>query len=142
MTTTFSRATPFSTVKSWYESVVLSRTTAARGTKTPFSPPGSMTFAVANMPGRSSPFGLSNFASTMKMRDAGSIDGFTAVTLPVNTRSGHAATRALTVMPVLTCAARCSGVCNCSFSTPIFTIVAILLLSATYSPAATGRAVM
>ena len=68
---------------------------------------------MANMPGRSSALGLSNLASTRKTREAGSIDGLTAVTLPVKTRSGQAATRALTVMPVLTCEARCSGVCSC-----------------------------
>ena len=39
-------------------------------------------------------------------------------------------------------AACCSGVCSCSFMVPMRTMVAILLVSATYSPAATGRAVM
>ena len=35
---------------------------------------------------------------------------------------------------------RCSGVCNCNFMVPMRTTVAILSVSATCSPAATGRA--
>ena len=123
--------------------MVLSRTTAAARHEDGVLAAGQQDARGGEHPGRSSPSGLSNLASTMKMRELGSTDGLMAVTLPVKSRSGiggHAGDhRHRRFAPA---AARCSGVCSCSFRVPIRTMVAILLVSATYSPAATGRAVM
>ena len=76
----------------------------------------------------------------MNARELGSTAGLIAETLPSKSRSPKAETRAITVMPMLARELRCSGVCNWSFMVPMRTMVAILSVSATCSPAATGRA--
>ena len=107
------------------------------------TPPGSSTRAVANMPGLSAVSRLSKRASRMKTREFGIdrwIDGADAA-LKIAARVSRDAgdDRHRRDAPARR-AARVSAVAASAL--PMRTIVAILLVSATYSPAATGRAVM